>query len=158
LGPGGPNIHSLLFADDLIICGQTTIAEATAIKTTIDQFCQASGQTPNLSKSAILFSKNVDVNIISSIKVIFPVPTLTSNSIHLGHPLLFSHKDKNRAYAFIINKFRAKLTTIKANKLNHAGHLTYINFVLSSIPIIIYLLCFFSKSFIKTITSIIKRF
>jgi hypothetical protein len=38
-------------------------------------------------------------------------------------------------YAFILNKFRAKLTTIKANKLNHAGRLTYISSVLASIPI-----------------------
>jgi hypothetical protein len=33
------DIHSLLFADDIIICGQATVVEGTAIKTTIDQFC-----------------------------------------------------------------------------------------------------------------------
>jgi hypothetical protein len=31
-----PKIHSLVFADDLIICGQVTVREATAINTTID--------------------------------------------------------------------------------------------------------------------------
>jgi hypothetical protein len=127
LGPGGPNIHSLLFADDLIICGQAKDEEAHAIKLVIDQFYQASGQTPNLSKSAILFSKNVDSTKVSSINAIFPVPTMNPNTIHLGHPLLFSHKDRNRAYAFILNKFRTKLTTVKVNKLNHVGRLTYIN-------------------------------
>jgi hypothetical protein len=39
LGPMGPRIHSLLFADDLIICGQATTTEASAIKATIDHFC-----------------------------------------------------------------------------------------------------------------------
>jgi hypothetical protein len=158
LGPMGPRIHSLLFAYDLIICGQATMVEASAIKATIDQFCHASGQTPNLSKSAILFSRNVHPNTISSIKVIFPVPTLASNTIHLGHPLLFNHKDRNRAYAFIINKFRAKQTTVKANKLNHAGRLTYINFVLASIPIYYLSIVLFSKDCIAKITAIIRKF
>jgi hypothetical protein len=71
LGPGGRNIHSLLFVDDLIICGQATDEEAHAIKLVIDQFCQALGQTPNLSKSAILFSKNVDSTKVST-KCYFP--------------------------------------------------------------------------------------
>jgi hypothetical protein len=71
LGPNGPSIHSLLFADDLIICGPATTQEATIIRDMIDQFCQATGQTPNLSKSAILFSKNVDPNTISSITLSF---------------------------------------------------------------------------------------
>jgi hypothetical protein len=114
-------------------------------KKILDQFCQASGQVPNLSKSSTLFSKKVTPPMISLITSIFPVPTLNPNTIHLGHPLLFSHKDQNRAYAFIINKFRAKLTTIKANKLNHAGRLTYINSVLASIPIYYLYVVLFSK-------------
>jgi hypothetical protein len=73
--------------------------------------------------------------MVSTIKGTFPVATLNPSTIHLGHPLLFTHKDRNRVYAFILNKFRAKLTTIKANKLNHAGRLTYISSVLASIPI-----------------------
>jgi hypothetical protein len=158
LGPMAPRIHSLLFADDLIICGQATMAEASAIKATIDNFCQASGQTPNLSKSAILFSRNVHPDTISSIKAIFPVPTLASNTIHLGYLLLFNHKDRNRAYAFVINKFRAKLTTVKANKLNHASRLTYINAVLASIPIYYLSIVLFSKDFIAKITTIIRKF
>jgi hypothetical protein len=48
LGPGCPPIHSLLFADDLILCGQVTVQEATRIKNILQHFCQASGQVPNL--------------------------------------------------------------------------------------------------------------
>jgi hypothetical protein len=65
---------------------------------------------------------------------------------------------RNKAYAFVINKFRAKLTTIKANKLNHAGGLTYINSVLTSIPIYYLSIVLFSKTFIDKIIVIIKRF
>jgi hypothetical protein len=42
LGPGCPPIHSLLFADDLILCGRATIQEATQIKGILQHFCNAS--------------------------------------------------------------------------------------------------------------------
>jgi hypothetical protein len=158
LGPGGPPIHSLLFADDLIICGEASINEARAIKTILYDFCRQSGQTPNLHKSFIYFSKNVPTNIRNQIKGIFPVPDLPTNTMHLGHPMIFSHKDKNRAYQFIYNKFFAKLGTLKANKLNHAGRLQYIKSVLSSIPIYYMSTVLFSNAFIEKINTIIKRF
>jgi hypothetical protein len=64
----------------------------------------------------------------------------------------------NKAYEFILNKFKVKLTTIKANKLNHAGRLTYMNLVLASIPVYYMFTILFSKSFIGTITAIIRKF
>jgi hypothetical protein len=53
---GAPRIHSLPFADDLILCGQATTEEAQAIKTILYDFCHQSRQTPNLNKSSIYFS------------------------------------------------------------------------------------------------------
>jgi len=158
LGPNAPSIHSLLFADDLILCGKATLQEAQVIKTILFDFCQQSSQTPNLQKSSIYFSKNVSNHVRNQIKNIFPVPDLQPNTMHLGHPLIFSHRDKNRAYSFIFNKFFAKFGTLKANKLNHAGRLQYIKSVLSSIPIYYMSTVLFSKSFIEKINTIIKRF
>lgn len=103
LGPNCLPIHSLLFADDLILCGRATAAEATTIKTILYDFYNLSGQIPNLQKSSILFSKNVPVHIKSNIKAIFPVPDLLPNTMHLGHPMIFSHRDRNKAYDFIFN-------------------------------------------------------
>jgi hypothetical protein len=123
LGVDVPPIHSLLFADDLILCGKASRQEALTIRSVLHHVCQQSGQTPNLQKSAIYFSKNVPTHITRQIKDVFPVPNLQPNTMHLGHPMIFSHKDKNRAYHFIYNKFFSKFGTIKANKLNHAGRL-----------------------------------
>jgi hypothetical protein len=148
LGPGCPPLHSLLFADDLILCGQATDQEATTMRTILNHFCATSGQVPNLQKSAILFSKNVDTNTRNIIKNIFPVPDLHPHTKHLGHPIIFNHNDRNRAYNFILNKFMAKLTTVRANKLNHVGRLTYIQSVLSSIPVYYMSTVLFSKSFV----------
>lgn len=83
---------------------------------------------------------------------------LSTNAIHLGHLLIFSDADRNKAYDFIINKFKAKLNSLKANKLNHAGRLTYINSVISSIPIYYMSTILFSKKFMDKITTIIRRF
>lgn len=93
-----------------------------------------------------------------TIKQIFPVPDLQPSTKHLGHPLIFNHNDRTRAYNFIYGKFRAKLTTVRANKLNHAGRLTYIQSVLSSIPVYYMSTILFSKSFVQKITTIIRRF
>jgi hypothetical protein len=86
------------------------------------------------------------------------VPDLAPNSIYLGHPLIFNHNDRTKAYEFILKKFRAKLTTIKANKLNHVDRPIYINSVLASIPIYYMSTILFSKSFISNITTIISNF
>jgi hypothetical protein len=158
LAPGAPPIHCLLFADDLIICGNASPDEAAATKTILYDFCRESGQTPNLNKSSILFSHNVPTYIKHQITSIFPVPNLIPNTMHLGHPVIFTHKDKNRAYNFIFSKFHAKFATLKANKLNHAGRLQYITFVLSSIPVYYMSTVLFSKTFIHKINSIIRNF
>jgi hypothetical protein len=54
LGPNFPSIHSLLFADDLLICGQATQQEAINMKGILQEFCLHSGQTPNWAKSGII--------------------------------------------------------------------------------------------------------
>lgn len=137
LGANCPRIHSLLFADDLIICGKASFDEASNINSMLQNFCAASGQTPNLCKSSIMFSTHVDQETKQAVETIFHVQDLSPSTMHLGHPLIFKHSDRSKAYEFILNKFRAKLTTIKTNKLNHVGRLTYINSVLASIPIFI---------------------
>jgi hypothetical protein len=158
LGHGAPPIHCLLFADDLIICGTASPDEAAATKTILYDFCRESSQTPNLNKSSILFSHNVPTCIKDQITSIFPVPNLIPNTMHLGHPMIFTHKDKNRAYNFIFSKFYAKFSTLKANKLNHAGRLQYITSVLCSIPVYYMSTMLFSKTFIHKINSIIRNF
>jgi hypothetical protein len=158
LALGAPPVHSLLFADDLIICGTASTEEAAVIKNVLYDFCRQSGQTPNLNKSSIPFSHNVPTYIKDQITAIFPVAALLPNTMHLGHPMIFSHKDKNRAYNFIYSKFYAKFATLKANKLNHTGRLQYITFVLSSSPVYYMSTVLFSKTFINKIHSIIRKF
>lgn len=88
----------------------------------------------------------------------FPDSSLLPNTMHLGHPMIFSHRDRNKAYNFIYSKFHDKFGTVKANKLNHAGRLQYINSILSSISVYYMSNVLFSKSFIAKINAIIWKF
>lgn len=53
LGPNCAQIHSLMFADDLIVCGRADTIYAQIIKQCLHHFCNISGQTPNWNKSSI---------------------------------------------------------------------------------------------------------
>jgi hypothetical protein len=158
LGPNCPSIHSLLFADDLLVCGQATVQEAIRMKNILQEFCLNSGQTPNWNKSGIIFSKNVPTCIIHSIKQIFPVPDIDTNFIHLGHPLILPGKNRTTAYNFVVDIFKSKLTTYKADKLSHAARLELIKSVFSSIPVYYMSNILFTKKFIAKLTAIIRNF
>ena len=106
LGLDCPPIHSLIFADDLIVCGKANVQEAQSISRIIDHFCYNSGQTPNWNKSGILFSKNVTMQVKEEIRAIFPVPDIGSSFVHLGHPLILPSKNRSAAYTFLYDKFR----------------------------------------------------
>ncbi|WVZ69708.1 hypothetical protein U9M48_018453 [Paspalum notatum var. saurae] len=140
LGRNCPPIHSLMFANDLIVCGQTTLEEVNTIKQIIDSFCNASGHTLNWAKSSIMFNKLV-----------------TQQQKNMATPF-FLLINQTAAYNFILNKFRSKLTGLKADTLSHVGHLVYINSVLASIPIYYMTNILFPKDFLGKITSIIRNF
>jgi hypothetical protein len=158
LGPNCPPIHSLMFADDLLVCGKANMQEAATISQVLNQFCNASGQVPNWNKSAILFSKNVNMQVKKDITQIFQVAEMNENTIHLGHPLILPAKDRSTAYNFVYDKFKSKLSAYKANRLSHAARLTLIKSVFSSIPVYYMSNILFSKKFLAKITAIIRNF
>jgi hypothetical protein len=128
------------------------------MKQILQSFCNLSGQTPNWTKSGIMFSKNVDSSTSSMIKQIFNVPKIDNNFIHLGHPLIIPGKDRSAAYNFVLDKFKFKLSTYKADHLLHAARLELIIFVFSSITIYYMSNILFTKKFIGKIRSIIRNF
>ena len=109
-------------------------------------------------RSGIIFSKNVDASILSAIKNIFQVPNIDNNFIHLGHPLIIPGKNRNAAYNFVLDKFKLKLSTYKADQLSHAARLELIKSVFSSIPVYYMSNILFSKKFLAQIKAIIRNF
>uniref|UniRef100_J3KVR0 Reverse transcriptase domain-containing protein n=1 Tax=Oryza brachyantha TaxID=4533 RepID=J3KVR0_ORYBR len=135
LGTNGPPIHSLFYDDDLIITGQANSQEASVIHSTLQNFFNLSGQTPNRGKSSIVFASCTSPASIALVKQLFPVSDFSSSTTYLGHPLLISTSSKNSAYFFLLDKFKSKLSSLRANKISHAGRLALMKSIFASIPI-----------------------
>jgi hypothetical protein len=105
-----------------------------------------------------MFSKKVNLQVRQGIKQIFPVLDIDNNTIHLGHPLILPAKDRSRAYNFVYDKFKSKLSAYKANRLSHAARLTLIKSVFSSVPLYYMSNILFSKKFLTKHTAIIRNF
>jgi hypothetical protein len=99
LGPTCRPIHSLLFEDDLLIYGQASSQEATCMEDILQEFCARSGQTPNWSKSRIIYSKHVSLSMKQAISHIFLVLDIDNNFTYLGHPLILPAKDKGQSFS-----------------------------------------------------------
>jgi hypothetical protein len=115
-------IHHLLFVDDLLIFGKTTIFEASSIKTCLDKYCCWSGQSINATKSSIRFSKNINPTICSAISNIIPYPSNPSNSLYLSLPIMMGNS-KRRAFQEIIDKVHCIIDGWRAKTLSQAGRL-----------------------------------
>ena len=101
---------------------------------------------------------NVQANVAQFIQQIFPVPSIDASFIHLGHPLILPSKDRASAYNFVLDKFKSKLSTYKADSLSHAARLTLIQSVFASIPVYYMSNILFSKKFISKLTAIVRNF
>lgn len=65
-----------MFVDDLIVCGSASNSDAQNIARILRHFCNLSGQTPNWTKSAILFSKHTNSVTTSVINRLFPAAAM----------------------------------------------------------------------------------
>lgn len=61
----------------------------------------------------------------------------------------------NYSYTAWLPNSELSITTVKANKVNHAGRLTYIQSVLASIPVYYMSTVLFSKTFVGKINAVI---
>jgi len=69
-------LNHLVFADDLVIFTSATSSKASIVKTCLNKYSIWLGQSVNISKSNILFSKNTTASTISDFRVFFHLLTL----------------------------------------------------------------------------------
>jgi hypothetical protein len=55
------------------------------------------------------------------------MPLIDESFSHLGYPLILPPKNRSEAYSFILENFKSKLLTYKANYLSHAARVELIN-------------------------------
>lgn len=91
---GGPKLSHLAFADDLILFAKASLEQVEIIQTSIELFCQSSGQKVNKEKTRIFFSNNVSWQHRIEINEALGWQRTEDLGKYLGVPLL--HKRVNK--------------------------------------------------------------
>lgn len=128
----GTPISHLMFADDLILFGDTSNKTLKGMIEFLDQFWDCVGQKMNNSKSKLYFSKHtpqLQHDIFSNNLNFESSPDL---GVYLGFPLTYKRPSQSQL-GHICRNIRAKLSSWKAKCLSKAGRLVLIKSTLTAI-------------------------
>jgi hypothetical protein len=128
-----PAISHLLYADDLLIFGKASCAEASCISSCFEKYTRWSGQSINANKSSIHFSKNTSPGTIRNILPILPFTHNPAKSVYLGLPILYGNS-KSKAFNEIVEKVQKRIEGWRAKSLSQASRTILIKSVAASIP------------------------
>ncbi|CAN0870549.1 Putative ribonuclease H protein At1g65750 [Linum grandiflorum] len=123
----------IFFADDLVLFGEASTAQARVVTEVLDKFCLASGQTVSKEKSCVYFSKNVSNDLADCICVELGIARTANLGRYLGMPVIHGRPVKGD-YEFILDNIDRRLAGWKAKTLSLAGRVTLATSVLNAIP------------------------
>ncbi|XP_059066322.1 uncharacterized protein LOC131857643 [Cryptomeria japonica] len=121
------------FADDTLLCGQSSLQEARVMRKTLDIFCKASGQQVNWSKSEAIFF-NTEIGRQQAISNILGVRMGTLRGKFLGTPL-FGGRNNLSLWKNLIEACANRLEGWKSKWISLSGRILLLKAVLSALPI-----------------------
>ncbi|PRQ19531.1 putative RNA-directed DNA polymerase [Rosa chinensis] len=89
MGAEGPSISHLLFADDSLFFVKASVENCQSMMTILTNYCTASGQRVNFSKSSLFFSLNTPLELQLNISDILGVHESDDPGKYLGLPTLW---------------------------------------------------------------------
>ncbi|XP_031124298.1 uncharacterized protein LOC116027009 [Ipomoea triloba] len=130
---GAPVISHLIFADDCFLFCRANSLEAGLLKEILKEFSAASGQSINLTKSSLIFSKNVDSLSRTVVSEILGISEGCMQGKYLGLPSLVGRR-KTEILGFIKDKVLGRIKSWNNRFLSRARREILIKNVLQAIP------------------------
>ena len=152
-----PPINHLLFADDSLLFFKASAEGATEVSSTLDVYCQASGQRINKDKSSIFFSKGCPHAVRENCKAILEVMNESLNERYLGMPSDVGRSRKG-AFKYLKDRIWKKVQGWIEQCLSVGGKEVLIKSVVQSIPTFS-MSCFkLPRGLCEHINTIIRKF
>jgi hypothetical protein len=152
-----PKVNLLLFADDCIMFGKATSAEANKIKEVLQIYCNASGRWLNHDKSSIYFGKKCVASVKGNIKVILEVTTESLKEKYLGNPSNVG-RSKNGAFRYLKDRIWKRLQGRMEKALSGGGKEILIKSVIQAIPTYSMVVFRLPRGLCDHITTLVSKF
>jgi hypothetical protein len=128
-----PAVNHLLFADDSLLFFKATTGGAIELKEVLDKYCKASGQSINMDKSSVFFSKGCPAVVKESIKTILEVQRETLSEKYLGMPSDVG-RSKSGAFKYLKDRVWKKVLGWMEQLLSVGGKEILIKSVAQAVP------------------------
>jgi len=130
---GGTNLTHLMFADDVVLFGEASKAQALVIKTCLQQFCEASGQKVSAQKSRIFFSPNTNEATMAEVCSTLGIEHTNDPGRYLGVPVI-NGRVTSAMFQDVITRVERRLAGWQTKCLSLAGRATLIQSTIMAIP------------------------
>ena len=130
---GSPQVNHLLFADDTMFFTRANEESASALKTILNRYEAASGQSINTEKSSVTFSRKTPVALKTKMKAILNIQKVGGLGKYLGLPEHFGRKKKD-LFSSIVDRIQVKASGWSNRHLSPAGKMVMLHSVLTPIP------------------------
>ncbi|XP_019158562.1 PREDICTED: uncharacterized protein LOC109155332 [Ipomoea nil] len=128
-----PPISHLFFADDSFIFFKASVEEATNLKQLLKYYEKASGQSINLTKSSLAFSKNTPNPVRDQLSNILGIHHSGNNGNYLGLPMIIG-RNKTEILKFIKNRIVSRIQGWNHRFISKAGREILLKSVLQALP------------------------
>ncbi|KAL0439961.1 UNVERIFIED_CONTAM: putative mitochondrial protein [Sesamum latifolium] len=124
-----PKISHFLFAGDTLIFCQATREVVQCVRTILHLLEATSGLRMNMSKLAVVFSKNTPLLVRTELLAGLGVPMVLKHDKYLGFPSVFGHS-KRAVFDSIKDHIWRKINSWSAKKLSQASRMVMFKSVL----------------------------